>query len=581
MKKTTFETSSKGENKPWPYNKNIYELKNRMDVLKLESKLLVFRLIQIRDSHESHKIQSVKFNQKELSPCTELLSADLSLLTVKDINRIANEIGYTFTCKVKGFTQISSKINIEVNGKKFGIRCFDHTERPLINHSSREKYEKLCKKSGADISLLDKAVDSYWECRKAKIFNEDCIYTSPLNPFIEIKETLRPLFTYIAFHTYNIKKEYNDKAFELESLDGYIDYINPCDETTWKILDKNNFFDRVWTHLRFSFRADRGMPNGGKSKPRDPSILRWTHKWTDKNGKISYKGALHIRICKYNTAINDRPFNKLFAEKFKEEIKSVSINQGDRDEYLLKLFLVECREKKALIPLGDGMQIVKKIENPNREEIGNPKCNLDWENVEAGILVYICKTIKAGKASSLDKSDLYINGIGISVKSRRGQPSTIINQTSREKILRVMKSVNQPIAPLDVIINRYWEHRLTANGPEDVSYSRNPQNAFCVDENGNSNISVLKPLINYFAFKGTGTRDSSTPAQFILSVGNPKDVKTWRYYNEDSFVDSVWKSLIFSIRGKGLPKIITEEMKPWVRVIDGEKKGTLNVRVGR
>lgn len=188
-----------------PYNQNIYKMQNRMDVLDLESRLLVFRLLQLRDSPGSN-IKSLKFDNIELKKCSELISVDLSLLSVDDINRFARKIGYTFTCKVNGWGQITSKINIEINGKKLGIRCFDHTERPLINHSSREKYEKLCKKSGVDIKELDRAVDSYWECREARIFNEDCIYTSPLNPFIDIKESLRKLLTYIAFHTYNIKK---------------------------------------------------------------------------------------------------------------------------------------------------------------------------------------------------------------------------------------------------------------------------------------------------------------------------------------------------------------------------------------
>jgi len=563
-----------------PYNQNIYRMQNRMDVLDLESRLLVFRLLQLRDSQGS-EIKSVKFDNIELKKCAELSSEDLSLLSVDEINRLARKIGYTFTCKVNGWGQLTSKINIEINGKKLGIRCFDHTERPLINHSSREKYEVLCKKAGVDIKELDRAVDAYWECREARIFNEDCIYTSPLNPFLDIKESLRKLLTYIAFHTYNIKKNHRDKDFELETLDGYLDYKNPIDETTWKILDQDNFFDQVWTHLRFSFRADRGMPNGGQVEPNDPSILRWTHKWLDKKGNIVYKGALHIRICKYDTAINDVPFNHLFAQKFKEEIKDVGINQGDKDEYLLKLFLVDCRTKKLPVPIGKEMQVVQKVENPKREEIENPQYQMDWENVSSGVLVYICNSIKAGKASSSDKSDVYINGVGISVKSRRGQPPTIINQTSREKILRVMRAINQPIAPLDMIINRYWEHRFSNNGPEDVSFSRNPQNAFCVDKNGNSNLPILKPLINYFAFRGTGTKDSGSPAKYILSIDSPSDIKSWKYYDEETFVDSLWFKFLYSIRGKGLPKTITDEMLPWVREVAGEKKGTLNIRVGK
>ena len=59
-------------------------------------------------------------------------------------------------------------------------------------------------------------------------------------------------------------------------------------------------------------------------------------------------------------------------------------------------------------------------------EYGVPKVNLDWMKQSPKIIVYICKNINAGKASSFDKADVFINHIGISIKSRRGAPPTII-----------------------------------------------------------------------------------------------------------------------------------------------------------
>ena len=106
-----------------------------------------------------------------------------------------------------------------------------------------------------------------------------------------------------------------------------------------------------------------------------------------------------------------------------------------------------------------------------------------------------------------------------------------------------------------------------------------PNNSFCRDENGNSNLQVLKPLLSYFAFKGTGTRDSNAPAKYVLSVGLPDDVSTWIFYDESDFVDRLWQSFVFSIRSHGMPKIISEEMMPWVNEAEGKKKGLLNVRV--
>ena len=557
-------------------NVAVYNLRNRTDVLELEAKLLVLRLLQLRDFGKSN-IYSVKQNNQELPSLNELKSIDLSEISIEEINKLSASIGYVFTNRIKNYSQIYSKVNIEINGKKYGIRCFDHTERPLINHSTREKYEKLCRKVGIKIDRLDAAVATYWECREAGVFNEDCIYTSPLNPFLDIKEDLRVLLTYIAFHAYNINKDCDDPFFELEKLDGYIDYANPCDESTWDVLDEEHFFDKVWTHLRFSFRADRGMPNGGLVMPSDRSILKWTKQWKNKKNETVYKGALHIRISKYNTAINDTPFEKLFAVQHVDEIKEVNINQGEKDEYLLKLFLVECRRNNRMIPIGDKIQVVKNVENAKREEIEYPDKILKWNSISSGLLVYICQKIKAGKSGAFDKADVFINGIGISVKSQRGSAPSIINQTTRDKILRIMNSMNCPIEPLDHIVDRYWFLRLNG-GPEDVC-GLGLNNPFTISENGNSNLPIMKPILNYFTFKGTGTRDSAAPATYVLSVRNPEDISTWIYYSEDDFVDSVWENLVFSIRAKGLPSLITKEMQPWVKEIDGLKKGTLNVRV--
>lgn len=557
-------------------NEELVRNRNRQDILEIEAKLLVLRLLQIRDEKKSF---SVKQNGVELPVVKELKNKDLSKISIDEIKTLASQAGYEFSCRIHGVNKVFSKVNIEIDGKKFAIRCFDHTERPLINHSTRDKYVKLCNRAGVDIAKLDDAVDSYWELREAGIFNEDCIYTSPLNPFLEIKEDLRRLLTYIAFHAYDMSKEWDDPCFEVETIDGYIDYLNPCDESTWNVLGQEVFFDKVWKHLRFSFRADKGMPGDGLVVPADPSIKKWTREWKNKRGVTVYKGALHIRISKYITAVNSTPFEDLFSIKYREEIREVNINQGDRDEYLVKLFLIECRQNKRPIPIGDTMAVVKSVQNSKMEEMDTPNRLLNWVEMKAGLLVYFCKQIKAGKAGAFDKADVFVNGIGISVKSQRGAAPSLINQTARDKILRVMNAINCPIEPLDHIVNRYWFMRLNG-GTEDVS-GLGKDNPFTIDEEGNSNLSLLKPLINYFTFKGTGTRDSLAPATLVLSLDNPVDTSTWVYYSEDNFVESVWENLVFSIRGKGLPTDITEEAQPWVREIDGQKKGTLNVRVKR
>ena len=173
---------------------------------------------------------------------------------------------------------------------------------------------------------------------------------------------------------------------------------------------------------------------------------------------------------------------------------------------------------------------------------------------------------------------MYVNGIGISVKSRRGEPPSIINQTTREKILRVMNSINAPIAPLDEIITNYWTLRKSNIIPEDID-NLNPKSPF------REHLNILKPLLDYFAFDGTGTKKSEEPAEYILSIGLPNDVSTWSYFSKENYIISIWEKLKFSIRSKGTPQIIDvnktahQLMLPWIQECENKKKGALSVRV--
>jgi len=228
------------------------------------------------------------------------------------------------------------------------------------------------------------------------------------------------------------------------------------------------------------------------------------------------------------------------------------------------------------------MEVVKTV-GTRTEEYGNLSFSLEWNKLEAEELISVCASVKATKAKLFDKADVYVNGIGISVKSERGGNPSLINHTTRDKIVRVMKSINQPILQLDKIVDRYWDMRLAKKINEDTSIS----DALCPfgAPNDEKSLTVIKPLLNYFAFEGTGTRDSDSPALLILSLESPTDVQTWEYFSKDNFVESVWTRLVFSIRGKSTPQFIDESredhrlMLPWIREFDGTLKGALSVRV--
>lgn len=544
---------------------------------KLQNELyyVILRLVQLRDcynrSGKGLTISSVKYRGIELKSLDQLSGLDLAHTDLHTAKTIAERIGY-IRKKCVDESKIVSKIDITLNNKNCSVRCLDYTDRALVNHSHRRKYEAVCDYIGLSIVPLDKMVRDYWTCRKLGIFNEDCYPYSSLNPFLDQKDYLGELLTFMAFNTFDFENAGNEN-FIAERIDQIIDYVDPWDESTWKIYTPINYFSSIWNCLCFSMRDKKGMPSDEDLfLPENDDIRTWV---CEMGGK--YKGTLHIRIKKFDASRYKKDFEAQFENKFKQELEEVRVNRGELDEYLVKLFLIECREKHLPVPIGNESQIVYSVGNKDGE-YSNPSISLNWHEQSSKMIVYICNSINAGKAGAFDKADVFVNHIGISIKSRRGAAPTIINQTGRNRILRVMNALHEPIAPLDRIIDRYWAFRLNG-GTEDVNNADHRSNAFCVDENGNSNLPVLKPLINYFTFKGTGTRDSSAPAKYVLSVGNPNDTSTWIYYDESNFVDKLWESFIFSIRSHGMPKNISEEMMPWVHEADGKMKGLLNVRV--
>ena len=538
-----------------------------------EINTLVLRLVQLRDTHQ-HNIRSVKCEDYELDTLPNISGLDIGKLSIQEKKSLCKHIGYKAAKR-------TYKCDIVINGERYAIRCLNYTDRPLVNHSTRPKFEKVCQWLNLPIADLDLAVTKYIERRKLGLFNEDCYYQSTLNPFVAHRNYLKKLLTAMAFNSFNFEKEYYDKEFVKDSVAHILDFIDPLEPTLWRYYSPKNYFDAIWTSLCFSLRDNKGMPSDEELfSPGNESILKWNFPYEDKFGVTRNKAALHIRVKKYDAIKLGTPFE----EKFQAEIKEIKQNKGDRDEYILKLFLIECRQKSLSIPIGETTQIVRTV-GSRTKSYGNLAVWMDWKQLEPEELISLCASVYVTKASQFEKADVFVNGIGISVKSERGGKPSIINHTTREKILRVMNSINAPIAPLDSMVNRYWELRLSRTIREDTCISdhdcpfSHPDEITCFN--------VLKPLINYFAFDGTGAKDSIAPAQFILSLIDPTDIQTWTYYDKNTFIFSVWKRLVFSLREKETPVELDEtkeahrQMKPWVRFCEGSLKGALSVRVSR
>ena len=98
----------------------------------------------------------------------------------------------------------------------------------------------------------------------------------------------------------------------------------------------------------------------------------------------------------------------------------------------------------------------------------------------------------------------------------------------------------------------------------------------------------FRPILEYFLFTGTGSRDSKHPADYIIEYADPLNPKKWKVITKEEAIDKIWDNLVFSMRSKkGMPPDYTldykgknaESIARWARFCDGDYKGALHVRV--
>lgn len=249
-------------------------------------------------------------------------------------------------------------------------------------------------------------------------------------------------------------------------------------------------------------------------------------------------------------------------------------NIGEYDEMRAKLHLIELRDKGKSVIIGGKSVVVKTVKNDGVECKSLP-AGTDLTKLNDSQVELLAISVGAFKAPAGSKADVYVNGLGISVKSHRGAPPAFLNHTHRAGLLKVCKRVGVSIDELDKIIKDYWNKRKAGIIKEDVKNT---------DTNSpfKDHIDYLRPLLNYFLFKGTAQKDSLYPADYILDFENPLKEENWKF-SKDEYLDDNWDHIIFSVRSKGMPKSYPNgknaaDIQPWVEVAEGEYKGALHGR---
>ena len=188
-------------------------------------------------------------------------------------------------------------------------------------------------------------------------------------------------------------------------------------------------------------------------------------------------------------------------------------NIGEYDEMRAKLHLIELRDAGKTIVINGKTVIIQTVKNNGIECLSLPAGTL-LSTMSDSQIESLAKRVGAFKSPAGSKADVYVNGLGISVKSHRGANPAFLNHTHRAGFLKVCNRIGVSIKKLDEIIRDYWVKRKTGIIGEDVKNS-DPNSPF------KDHLDYLKPIMNYFLFKGTAQKDSLYPADYILDFTNP------------------------------------------------------------
>jgi hypothetical protein len=209
----------------------------------------------------------------------ELLNIDFrNRISIKEIERLAQ------LCNISK-ASLRYKSDVKINNEGYSLKSFEAANPAIINHTSRVGFLVACENSNADIAPLDEMVNEYWSLRKQGIIKEDISIADRNSPFAKNKEYLKPILNYFLF-------EGSGRGPSEMPSRYLLDFHNPVDTATWRILSRDNAVDSVWSKLVFSIRS-KGMP------PKYPNIIRRkeVEPWTEFHQQ-KYRGSLHIRVAK-------------------------------------------------------------------------------------------------------------------------------------------------------------------------------------------------------------------------------------------------------------------------------------------
>ena len=178
----------------------------------------------------------------------------------------------------------NSKTDVTINNTNYSVKEIDSQPPAIINHTTREKFERVCEKlNDYSIDQMDEIISEYWGLRLSN--GTEDVHNDKNSPFFKHKNYFKPIINYFLFDGTGTRRSDHpaDKILEIK-------YMNLPD--SMRVYNKDEYYDVIWPSLIFSLR-NKSMPKNYPNCKNSDSIKIWT-----KFAEAKPKGAFHIRVKK-------------------------------------------------------------------------------------------------------------------------------------------------------------------------------------------------------------------------------------------------------------------------------------------
>lgn len=207
----------------------------------------------------------------------------------------------------------------------------------------------------------------------------------------------------------------------------------------------------------------------------------------------------------------------------------------ERSGLLLKLMLVLARDRRAMQGRIQNVGYVREY-GVLPEDMGVATLSrLGDEEIAA-----LADSVGIRRAPAGAKSDIFLNGMGYRIHSLAASPPVIVEDVEPAGLAEACRLAGVPADRLDERLEACRRLREVSPGQGEFRIA-DPDSPLKDDREW------LAPLLEYFWFTGSERGKSNFPADYLLDYDDPLNMNTWRTFDKQYALESVWPRLAFRI----------------------------------